>query len=312
MLLAPISWAGRIWALPFLTVLCPSERYHQKGRKKHKKLTDWARQMVLQLSRWLQGFNVIIVGDTTYSCIELLTARPACVTWITRLRMDAALYAPAPERIAGSAGRPRLKGERQPSLSEYLTDTATPWQQVCFTQWYGEKNKIMEIVSSTAVWYHSGMPVLPLRWVLIRDPEGKHDPIAIQCTDLEMEPTDIVRHFVKRWQVEVTFEEVRAHLGVETQRQWSDLSIARSTPVLMALFSIVTLWADQLFKEQKLTTFSTAWYLKSSPTFSDAIASVRYRIWHYQHFCTSASKPDVQKTHPSLIEHLCFMAARAT
>jgi len=170
----------------------------------------------------------------------------------------------------------------------------------------------MTIASGTAVWYHSGKSVVPLRWVLVYDPEEKQKPLAIQCTDVELDPVDIVRHFVKRWQVEVTFEEARAHLGVETQRQWSDLSIARSTPVLMALFSIVTLWADQLFKEQKLTTFSTAWYLKPSPTFSDAIASVRYRIWHYQHFCTLVSKPDVQKTHPSLIEHLCFMAARAT
>ena len=248
---------------------------------------------------------------TTYSCIELLASTLALVTWVTRLRMDAALYDPAPERLPGSPGRPPVKGKRQTSLSERLEDPDTKWLQACFSQWYGEQNKTMEIASGTAVWYHSGKPVVPLRWVLVRDPEGKLDPIAIQCTALEMEPVDIVRHFVKRWQVEVTFEEVRAHLGVETQRQWSDLSIARSTPVLMALFSIVTLWADQLFKEQKLTTFSTAWYFKPNPTFSDALASVRYRIWRFQHFCTSVSKPDMQKPHPLLIEHLCFMAARA-
>lgn len=311
MLLTPIGWANRIWALPFLTILCPSERYHQERGKKHKKLTDWARQVALQLRRWLQGLKIILVGDTTYTCIELLAATLAYVTWITRLRIDAALYDPAPERLPGTKGRPPVKGKRQPSLTERLNDAATQWQQVCFSQWYGEENKTMEIASGTAVWYHSGMPVVPIRWVLVRDPEGELEPVAIQCTDLKLGPVDIVRHFVKRWQVEVTFEEVRAHLGVETQRQWSDLGIARSTPVLMGLFSIVTLWAGLLFKEQKLTTFSTAWYQKPYPTFSDAIASVRYRIWRYQHFCTSVEKPDMQKPHPLLIEHLCFMAARA-
>lgn len=311
MLLAPVSWANRIWALPFLTVLCPSERYHQEQGKKHKKLTDWARQIALQLSRWLRGLKIIIVGDTTYTCIELLAATRAYVTWVTRLRIDAALYDPAPERLPGTNGRPPVKGKRQPSLTERLNDPATQWQQVCFSQWYGEENKAMEIASGTAVWYHSGMPVVPLRWVLVRDPEGKLEPIAIQCTDPDIGPADIVRHFVKRWQAEVTFEEVRAHLGVETQRQWSDLSIARSTPALMGLFSIVALWAEQLFKEQKLTTFSTAWYQKPNATFSDAIASVRYRIWRCQGFCTSVEKPDMQKPNPMLIEHLCFMAARA-
>lgn len=311
MLLAPISWAERIWALPFLSVLCPSQRYHQQQGKRHKKLTDWARQIALQLSRWLRGFKIIIVADTSYTCIELLAATLAHVTWISRLRIDAALYDPAPQRLSGTPGRPPVKGKRQPSLMERLKDPGTRWQQVCFSSWYGEENKDMEIASGTAIWYHSGMPVVPLSWVLVRDPQGKLDSIAIQCTELALKPADIVRHFVKRWQVEVTFEEVRAHLGVETQRQWSDLSIARSTPALMALFSLVTLWADQLFKRQKLTTFSTAWYQKTNPTFSDAIASVRYRIWRYQYFCTSTSKPDMQKPHPMLIEHLCFMAARA-
>jgi len=228
MLLAPVSWANRIWALPFLSALCPSGRHHQEQGKRHKKLTDWARQIALQLSRWLRDFKIIIVGGTSYPCIELLAATLAFVTWITRLRINAALYDPAPERLPGTPGRPPLKGKRQPSLAERLKDPGTQWQQACFSQWYGEENKSMEITSGTAVWYHSGMPAVPLRWVLVR------------------------------WQVEVTFEEVRAHLGVETRRQWSDLSMARSTPVLMALFSIVTLWADQLFKEQKLTTFSTA------------------------------------------------------
>lgn len=126
-----------------------------------------------------------------------------------------------------------------------------------------------------------------------------------------MEPIEIVRHFVKRWQVEVTFEEVRAHLGVETQRQWSDLAILRSTTILMALFSIITLWANELFHMQKLTVFQTAWYKKTYPTFSDAIASVRYRIWRYQVFSQLPKKYNCNLISKELFDHLAFMAARA-
>jgi hypothetical protein len=154
----------------------------------------------------------------------------------------------------------------------------TKWQEVTFSHWYDEQNKSMEIASDIALWYRSGKPPVPIRWVLIRDPKGKLDPIPLQCTDLSLSPIQIVQHYLKRWQVEVTFEEVRAHLGVETQRQWSDLSILRTTPALMALFSVITLWADTLNSWQKLTVFQTAWYFKPYPTYSDAVASVRYRI----------------------------------
>lgn len=310
MLLVPIKWAGRTWALPFLTVLAPSERYHTERGKVHKKLTDWARQMALQIGRWLPDNQLVIVADNSYSVIELLAAKPENVNWITPLRIDAALYKPAP-LPNGKVGRNRKKGVRLPTLEQVLNCPKTQWQSVTFSEWYGEKDKPMEITTGTAVWYHSGKPVVPLRWVLIRDPEGKLEPRAILCTDPDLEATEIVQHFVYRWQVEVTFEEVRAHLGVETQRQWSDLSIARTTPVLMALFSLITLWANWLFEMKKLTVFSTSWYRKSHPTFSDAIASVRYRIWDFQHFYMSEKNTDIHKLNHDFFKHLWFMAARA-
>src|SRR5207253_8525438 len=112
-LLAHIPWVGRVWALPFLTVLAPSERYHQERGQRHKHLTDWARQLIRQLRRWLPDRALVVVADSTYAALELLPdaagLRPA-VTVVTRLRLDAALYDPAPARVAGRRGRPRLKG----------------------------------------------------------------------------------------------------------------------------------------------------------------------------------------------------------
>ena len=311
MLLTPLSWANRIWALPFLTVLAPSQNYSLKEGKRHKTLSDWARQICLLLHRWLSDFQLIMLGDGSYAVMELLASTRSYLTWMVRFRLDARLHDFPPPYQKGQMGRPPEKGNRQPSLAQRLKDPATRWQKVRFSNWYDEQNKVMEIATGTALWYRAGKPLVPIRWVLIRDPQGKLDPMAIACTDLEMEAIQIVQYYLQRWQVEVTFEEVRAHVGVETQRQWSDLSIARTTPVLMALFSIITLWADQLVQVQKLTIFQTAWYDKPYPTFSDAVASIRYRIWQFQLSLLSVNKPDSPESIRLFNNHLAFMAARA-
>ncbi len=224
MLLTPVPWAHRTWALPFLTALVPSQRYNKERGHRHKSLTDWARQMLRVVQRWCPGRHLIVVADSAYAVItwlsDLQQGRP--ITVITRLRLDAALYDPAPDRGAGQMGRPRLKGDRLPTLASLVHDPKTRRERVCLNRWYGETNREVEIVSQTAVWYHNGLPPLPIRWVLVRDPRGRCSTQALLCTDLLQTPLQILESFVQRWQLEVTFEEVRAHLGVETQRQWTD------------------------------------------------------------------------------------------
>jgi hypothetical protein len=165
MLLVPIPWAGRVWALPFLTALAPSERYARERGRRHKKLTDWGRQLGLQARRWLPGREMVLVSDSGFSALDLLAALARwSVICVTRLRLDAALYEPAPPRLPGTVGRPRTKGKRLPTLAAVLVDPATPWQRVAVPGWYGEGERIVEIHSATAVWRHSGMPVVPIRW----------------------------------------------------------------------------------------------------------------------------------------------------
>jgi hypothetical protein len=298
MLLVPIPWAGRVWALPFLTVLAPSERYHQQQGQRHKKLTDWARQMILQVRRWCPDRVLVVVADSSFAALELLNAvahlpQPLCL--ITRLRLDAALYDPAPPRTPGTKGAPRKKGRRQPTLTQTLANPETIWARVTVPGWYGEGERPVEITSHTAIWYHTGLPPVPLRWVLVRDPWGKFTPQALLCTDLEVPPAQILAWFVLRWQLEVTFEEVRAHLGVETQRQWSDLAIGRTTPALMGLFSVVTLLAHQLGAEAGLPVRQASWYRKAQPTFADALAEVRQCLWRQTHFSMSLSETEMVK-----------------
>ena len=131
MLLVPIPWAERIWALPFLTALAPSERYNREHGRRHKRLTDWGRQVVLQARRWLPGHDLVLVADSSFAALGFLGALSRRgVVCVTRLRLDAALYTPSPPRPPGTIGRPRVKGTRLPNLSEVLVDAGTTWQRI--------------------------------------------------------------------------------------------------------------------------------------------------------------------------------------
>jgi hypothetical protein len=312
MLLTPIPWAQRIWALPFMTALAPSERYYEERGRKPKKLTDRAQQMICQLRRWLPRRPIVIVADSSYAALELLAVCQALsVTVVTRLRLDAALYDPAPP-YAGM-GRPRRKGQRLPTPQQYLDAPETTWTTIDL-KWYDGQQRSMEIASQTAVWFHYGLPAVPIRWVLIRDPLGEYETVCLLCTDQTVAPNQIVEWFVMRWQVEVTFEEARRHLGVETQRQWSDKAIARTTPLLLGLFSWITLAAHAFYSSgHPVAVRQSAWYTKTLPTFSDALAMVRHQLWSsLPTFQTSEENPDTIKVSrplfASLVETLCFAA----
>ena len=312
MLLAPVPFAGATWALPFLTVLAPSERFHQERGTRHKTLLDWGRQMLLQVRRWLPERRIIAVADSSFAALDFLGAVRGYVTLITRLRLDANLFAPAPARRKGQNGRPRRKGERLPKLDERLTRADTPWRRVSVTGWYGEGERTLEIASETAVWFHGGLPVVPLRWVLVRDPEQRFKPQAFLCTDEAADPVQILQWFILRWQLEVTFEEARRHLGLETQRQWTDKAIVRTTPALLALFSLVTLWAGALFAQTHRPPRQASWYSKQNLTFSDALAAVRHRLWWPEGFAISRPGNDLVKVPRAILDRLtdtlCYAA----
>lgn len=313
MLLAPIPWAKRVWALPFLTALAPSERYYHERKRTHKPVLTWARQMIGQVRRWLPNRMLVVVADSTYAALEFLAfcqglVRP--VTVVTRLRLDAALYDPAPLRVVGQMGRPRLKGARQATLATRLTDPTMVWIEATIA-WYGRSSKTVRLCSGTALWYHSGMTPVCIRWVLITDPEGAFEPQALLCTDLSTSAPQIVEWFVLRWQLEVTFEEARAHLGIETQRQWSALALLRSTPCLLGLFSLVTLFAHQLLQGQELPVRQAAWYRKDVATFADTIAFVRQHLWPVEGFWMSRNEDDMVKIPRAVLERFTDALAYA-
>jgi len=313
MAINPLPWSKRPWALPFLTVLAPSKSYNESHKKRHKTTVDWACQMIKQVRRWLPNHPIVLVGDGAYAavklvlcCINLLTP----VSLVSRLRLDACLYDfPPPNQPAKRGPKPK-KGNKQPSLLKRIKDKSTEWVPITI-DWYDGIKYDLEIFSGISLWYTPGFDPAPIKWVVVRDPAGKLRTEAFFSTDLEAAEEQILKWFVLRWNIEVTFEELRAHLGVETQRQWSDLAIARTTPALFGMFSILVLMALEVIKSKPMTILNSAWYKKSDATFSDVIALVRRHIWYSRNYNKSSNAFDSTYFHGDLIETLLDLVCYA-
>ena len=304
MLLVPVPWAQRVWALPFLTALCrPAE---QGKTRRHKTSVDWVRQMMLQVRRWLPGRPLVLVVDGGFAAVSLaLACVKSQVAMVSRLRWDAALYhRPAPHP-PGKRGPQPLKGKRQRRLQAWAERADTPWETV-EVDWYGGRRKQLWVFSRTALWHTRGLPPVDIRFVLVGDPEGKLRMEAFFCTDLQATPVQILEWVVMRWSVEVTFEEGRAQLGLETQRQWSDQAIARTTPVLLGLFSLVTLLALQLSHNGQIPVPVTAWYHKAEPTFSDCLGLVRQHLWRARYLVHSTPEAECRQFPQEALDLLIY------
>ena len=278
-LIVPVPWSQRPWALPFLTLLAPSQRANVAAGKAHRTVIDWTVVMVRLVARGLTRRRWVLVGDGSYSCVRLgwecLSAQAAL---ISRRRLDARLFAPPAPLPPGRRGPKPKQGHALAKLATRLEEARTQGTAT-LVDWYRGETKTLRLLSAVCLWHTPGWPPLPIRWVLVVDPLGRRDPQALFTTDLTLAPARVIGWFVWRWSIEVTFAEVRRHLGVETQRQWAAKAIARTTPVLLALFSIVCLMVHRLRDHWASLPRSTAWYLKPQATFSDCLALVRRTIW---------------------------------
>ncbi len=275
-----LPFIPRALALPFLTILQYSKKYDEKRQRRHKTTLSWAGQMIRQVRRWVgKTKQVILVGDGGFATGQLaLDCIQYGITLVSRLKMNARLFDFPPERKPGKRGRTALKGRRVMNFKQMLSLDNLPWKEVEIMGYNGVKRTV-RFVSTTCMWGTSGVTPIPIRWVLVVDPMGKMDPLPLMSTDPLMTPEQLIELYVDRWSLEVTFEETREHLGVETQRQWSDKAIARSTPILMGLYSLVCLMGYRLGQDELLKVEKTAWYQKEHVTFSDMLRAVRMAIW---------------------------------
>lgn len=303
-----VPWTRQQWALPFLCVLATTPEISMNLGIRHKTLGLRARQVVSLLRRWLPGVPIKLMGDRAYSILELgVHCTRQQITLIAPFRLDSMLHQPAPVRDPHTIGRPRVVGPRLPSLEQVLHDPQTVWERLTL-DWYGEGQRTLELCTGTAWWYRFGSTPLPIRWVLTRDPAGKRPAKALFSTDQAQPAEEIVRDFMKRWSLEATFEESRAHLGIETQRQWSDRAIERTTPLLFGLYSLVALFGSALAPDGHPPVQRASWYQKSVATFSDILALVRRHLWGNFRFPTSRSDPNVVLLPRSTLAQLAHAA----
>ena len=305
-LVVHVPWTERYWALPFLAVCVTPVQLDAQRHHRHRGVPAITELMLRRIRRWLPERKIKVLGDGAYSSIELgLAAQDEQIALITPLRLDANLFAPAPPRQPGQNGRPRVKGAALPKLAQVLADPKTAWTRIALP-WYDGRLRQLDYCSGVAWWYHGGKRPLPLRWVLTRDPRGVYEPKAYRCTDPAQEPASIIADYTKRWPLEVTIEESRAHLGIETQRQWSDLAIERSTPALLGLYSLVVLFAQALHPDGQIPVAQAAWYPKQQATFSDVLMEVRRALWGNFDYATCLDDPHMQKVPQAELARLAY------
>jgi len=280
--LAKPGFARRTWGLPFLTLLCPSERADAKRQRPHQTVPEKAMSGLRLIARWLPHQRLVMVGDGAFASLTVFQTLKDRVACVARCRMDARFFNPPPPRNDGQKGRSRVLGTRQLTPKTRAVRKATKWTRMSIAGWRakdGATDRQVDVATGTALWNSHGI-TLPVRWVLTRDPAGRAETRVFVCSDPQRTAAEILTWYAMRWAVEVTFAETRRHLGVETQRQWSDLAIQRTTPLLLGLFSLVTLWASELAaRTGKLPVLGAAWYKNPDPTFADALAAIRRRLW---------------------------------
>lgn len=279
-----LPWSKRKWALPVLTILMPpenplstSKNTHDLNKTaKHKTLTQWTCQTVKLLRRWLgPTIKITVVADSAFATYLLAnTCIDLGITLVSRMRLDARTFEfPPPPK---GRGRRKLVGQRLPTFQRMLKDTSLFWKAMTIG-WYGGKAKEIQVLTGTCLWYGYGIRPVPIKWVLTRD--GNQEAL-IFSTNINQPVNELIEVFVDRWGIEVTFEEARRHLGMETQRQWSDKAVDRITPCILASYSIINLVAVESLQlaDEKISIQTSSWYKKTHVTFSDVLTHVRTRI----------------------------------
>lgn len=303
-----VPWSHHDWSLPFLSILLTTPKVSTARGRRHRTVAQRTGQVVCWLRRTLPGREIKLMGDGAYSVIALgLRCHIQGITLIAPLGLDSRLFDHPPSRINPDGtkrrGRPPGVGKRRPNLSQVATCTTTCWHRGR-VDWYDGESEVIDWATGTALWYSTGTTPLLIRWVLVRDPSGKRDTVAYFSTDIHQTAPAIIADFVKRWSVEVTFEVSRAHLGVETQRQWSDKAIERTTPALFGICSVVVLMAHALYPEPTLPLPQAAWYPKNHATFHDILALVRWRLWDHILFPTAADSSALRLFSPESLHRL--------
>src|SRR3954471_15360320 len=231
------------------------------------------REMVGVVAGWAPERPCYLAVDSAYAGRMLLEQRPPNVQVVSRLRPDAALWAPAPKRRPGQKGRPRRRGARLPTPQQVAT-RCRHWQALAVTI-YG-RTVTTQVRPVRALWY-TALREHPVQIVLVRDPTGKRRDEAFFCTDPTAEARFIVEAYARRWCLEVTFHDAKQFLGLADPQCQTPRAVQRTTPFAFLVYDLVVLW----FAEHAGAATGPAWPVrpwyrhKAAPSFTDMLAALR-------------------------------------
>jgi hypothetical protein len=289
--LVHLPFARRPWALPVLADLYRSEDDNRRRGRPHRTPAQLLCRLVAVLLRWFPGRRFVLVGDSGYGTHEVARfclARRERLTLVSKLHPEANLFE-LPPPYTGK-GRPRVKGSALPKPSQAVAQVRL---RRAVVRWYGGGTRLVAVASGTGHWYKVGRGLVPLRWVFVRDREGTHRDEYFYTTDPAMSPESVVGHYAWRWNIETTFQEARAHLGLETTRGWCRRTVLRAAPCLLGLYAVVTLLF--MARPEQERQGSVHWPGKAVVTFSDALTAVRRWLWAEWVFPQAAGGTAVQQ-----------------
>ena len=309
-ILVQFPFAARPWALPVLVALYRSPEWNKKHQRRHKTPAELMRQLLAVLSHWFPQRKFVFAGDGgfgTHPLASFVHRHRKRLVLVSRFYADANLYAPPPVVRGRKTGRPRKKGAKQPSPADVVAKSRRRRLNVA---WYGGGRRDVAVVTGTGYWYKGGEGLVPVRWVFVHDCTGTHREEYFFTTDLGMTPQQIIETFTGRWSIETTFQEMRAHLGLETTRGRTENTVLRVAPCLFGLYSVVALLYAQLPARWR-RSFSIRWPGKTHAAFSDAIHAVRRWLWVEWAFVTHGQNDTFTKLPRPLRELLLFALAQA-
>jgi len=278
--LVRFPFATRPWALPVLVALYRSPQDNQKRRRPHKTPAQVMQLLLRLVLRWFPDRSFRFAGDAGFGSHDMAQFAHQArgrLHLVSKLHPRANLYEPPPPVLGKRPnGRPRQKGAKLPSPQEVVTAGAP--RQRHNVAWYGGGRRDVAVVSGVGHWYKGGAGLVPLRWVFVHDLSGTHRDEYFYTTELALAPPEVIEHYARRWNIETTFAEMRAYLGLETTRGRCAKTVLRAEPCLFGLYSVVALWYEQLPAEAQAGP-GVAWEGKGALTFSDAIMAVRRWLW---------------------------------
>jgi hypothetical protein len=305
-ILVKFPFACRPWALPVLVALYHSPEWNREHHRRHKTPAELMRQLLAVLLHWFPGRKFVFAGDGGFGTHPLATfvhRHRKRLALVSRFYADANMYAPPPVVRGRKAGRPRKKGAKQPSPAKVVARSRRKRLKVA---WYGGGRRNVAVVTGTGEWYKGGEGLVSVRWVFVHDCTGTHREEYLFTTDLSMKPKQIIETFTGRWSIETTFQEMRAHLGLETTRGRTKNTVLRVAPCLFGLYTIVALLYAQLPAAHR-NHFAITWPGKTHATFSDAIVAVRRWLWVEWAFVTHGQNDTFTKL-PSPLRKLLLYA----